>query len=236
MAPWNYPVMLCMEPLIDAVVEGGRAENNELLEQRFDHIFFTESTSVGKIVLEKVARYVTPVTLELGGKSPCIVDKTADIKVAARRIVFGKILNSGQTCVAPDYLIVHPEVKNALFEAMKKELIGMLGEKPLEAEEYPRMVNEKHYERVMGLIKGEEVIVGGYGNPDTLQIAPTILDKVTLESPVMQEEIFGTVVAFTCIFWWRLHQRYDYAFDIFRDGIWWSRRKRNEKLSRKSRI
>ena len=208
MAPWNYPVMLCMEPLIDAVVEGGRAENNELLEQRFDHIFFTESTSVGKIVLEK----------------------------AARRIVFGKILNSGQTCVAPDYLIVHPEVKNALFEAMKKELIGMLGEKPLEAEEYPRMVNEKHYERVMGLIKGEEVIVGGYGNPDTLQIAPTILDKVTLESPVMQEEIFGTVVAFTCIFWWRLHQRYDYAFDIFRDGIWWNRRKRNGKLSRKSRI
>lgn len=208
MAPWNYPMMLCMEPLIDAVVEGGRAENNELLEQRFDHIFFTGSTSVGKIVLEK----------------------------AARRIVFGKILNSGQTCVAPDYLIVHPEVKNALFEAMKKELIGMLGEKPLEAEEYPRMVNEKHYERVMGLIKGEEVIVGGYGNPDTLQIAPTILDKVTLESPVMQEEIFGTVVAFTCIFWWRLHQRYDYAFDIFRDGIWWSRRKRNGKLSRKSRI
>ena len=208
MAPWNYPVMLCMEPLIDAVVEGGRAENNELLEQRFDHIFFTGSTSVGKIVLEKVAR----------------------------RIVFGKILNSGQTCVAPDYLIVHPEVKNALFEAMKKELIGMLGEKPLEAEEYPRMVNEKHYERVMGLIKGEEVIVGCYGNPDTLQIAPTILDKVTLESPVMQEEIFGTVVAFTCIFWWRLHQRYDYAFDIFRDGIWWSRRKRNGKLSRKSRI
>lgn len=181
MAPWNYPVMLCMEPLIDAVVEGGRAENNELLEQRFDHIFFTGSTSVGKIVLENVAR----------------------------RIVFGKILNSGQTCVAPDYLIVHPEVKNTLFEAMKKELIAMLGEKPLEAEEYPRMVNEKHYERVMGLIKGEEV---------------------------MQEEIFGTVVAFTCIFWWRLHQRYDYAFDIFRDGIWWSRRKRNGKLSRKSRI
>ncbi|MDD6193395.1 MAG: aldehyde dehydrogenase, partial [Lachnospiraceae bacterium] len=230
MAPWNYPVMLCMEPLIDAiaagncvilkpsayaphvssvlaemlgeafspeyvaVVEGGRAENNELLEQRFDHIFFTGSTSVGKIVLEKAARYVTPVTLELGGKSPCIVDKTADIKVAARRIVFGKILNSGQTCVAPDYLIVHPEVKHALFEAMKKELVAMLGEKPLEAEEYPRMVNERHYERVMGLIKGEEAVVGGYGNPSTLQIAPTILDKVTLESPVMQEEIFGPVL------------------------------------------
>lgn len=230
MAPWNYPVMLCMEPLINAVaagncvilkpsayaphvssvlaemiascfsteyiavVEGGRAENNELLEQHFDHIFFTGSTSVGKIVLEKAARFVTPVTLELGGKSPCIVDKSADIKLAARRIVFGKILNSGQTCVAPDYLVVHPAIKEALFAAMKRELVMMLGEKPLESEEYPRMVNEKHYERVMGLIKGEQAIVGGYGNQNTLQIAPTILDKVTLESPVMQEEIFGPVL------------------------------------------
>ncbi len=230
MAPWNYPVMLCLEPLINAVaagncvilkpsayaphvstvlaemlgscfspeyvtvVEGGRAENNELLEQRFEHIFFTGSTAVGKVVLEKAARYVTPVTLELGGKSPCIVDRTANIKVAARRIVFGKVLNSGQTCVAPDYLIVHPAVKEALFEAMKQELVAMLGEKPLESKEYPRMVNEKHYERVMGLIKGEQAVVGGYGNPDTLQIAPTILDDVTLDSPVMQEEIFGPVL------------------------------------------
>ncbi len=230
MAPWNYPVLLCLEPLIDAVaagncvilkpsayaphvssvlakligdyflpehitvVEGGRAENNALLEQRFDHIFFTGSTSVGKVVLEKAARYVTPVTLELGGKSPCIVDKTANVKLAARRILFGKILNSGQTCVAPDYLLVHSDVKEALFAAMKKELARMLGDKPLEEEEYPRMVNRKHYERVMGLIKGEHVIVGGYGNPDTLQIAPTILDAVTLDAPVMQEEIFGPVL------------------------------------------
>lgn len=230
MAPWNYPVLLCMEPLINAVaagncvilkpsayaphvsavlaemlgscfkpehiavVEGGRAENNELLEQRFDYIFFTGSTTVGKIVLEKAARYVTPVTLELGGKSPCIVDKTANIKVAARRIVFGKILNSGQTCVAPDYLIVHPAVKEELFAAMKKELITMLGEKPLESEEYPRMVNEKHFARMMGLIEGEDVVVGGYGNPETLQIALTILDNVSLDAPVMQEEIFGPVL------------------------------------------
>lgn len=230
MAPWNYPVLLCMEPLINAVaagncvilkpsayaphvsavlaemlgscfkpehiavVEGGRVENNELLEQRFDYIFFTGSTTVGKIVLEKAARYVTPVTLELGGKSPCIVDQTANIKVAARRIVFGKILNSGQTCVAPDYLIVHPAVKEELFAAMKKELVAMLGEKPLEAEEYPRMVNEKHFTRVMGLIEGENVVVGGYGNQETLQIAPTILDNVRLDAPVMQEEIFGPVL------------------------------------------
>lgn len=230
MAPWNYPVLLCLEPLINAiaagncvilkpsayaphvsailnemlsscfasefvaVVEGGRAENNELLEQRFDHIFFTGSTTVGKIVLEKAARFVTPVTLELGGKSPCIVDKSADIKRAARRIVFGKILNSGQTCVAPDYLLVHPAIKEELFAAMKQELLRMLGEKPLESEEYPRMVNEKHYERVMSLIKGEKVVVGGYGNSDTLQIAPTILDQITLDAPIMQEEIFGPVL------------------------------------------
>ena len=230
MAPWNYPVLLCLEPAIDAiaagncvvikpsayaphvsevlgrliagcfppeyvaVVEGGRAENNELLDQRFDYIFFTGSVAVGKIVLEKAARYVTPVTLELGGKSPCIVDKTADISKAARRIVFGKILNSGQTCVAPDYLLVHREVKQQLFEAMKRELVKMLGEHPLENEDYPRMVNRKHYDRVMNLLKGELAVTGGYGNPDTLQIAPTILDRVSLEAPIMQEEIFGPVL------------------------------------------
>ena len=230
MAPWNYPVLLCLEPVINAitagncvvlkpsayaphvsavlanmiaacfspkyvaVVEGGRAENNELLAQRFDYIFFTGSVSVGKIVLEKAARYLTPVTLELGGKSPCIVDKTANIPVAARRIVFGKILNSGQTCVAPDYLIVHPDVKYQLFEAMRRELVRMLGENPLESEEYPRMVNKKHYLRVMNLLKGELAVVGGYGNPDTLQIAPTILDHVNLDAPIMQEEIFGPVL------------------------------------------
>lgn len=230
MAPWNYPVMLCLEPLINAVaagncvilkpsayaphvsavlakmigtflktehvavVEGGRVENSKLLEQRFDYIFFTGSTTVGKIVLEKAARYVTPVTLELGGKSPCIVDATANIKLAARRIMFGKILNSGQTCVAPDYLIVHPDVKEALFRAMKRELKGMLGSKPLESEEYPCMINRKHYERVMRLIESGNIVVGGYGNQNTLQIAPTIIDGVTLDSPIMREEIFGPVL------------------------------------------
>lgn len=230
MAPWNYPILLCLEPVINAltagncvilkpsayaphvsavlanmmaacfapeyvaVVEGGRAENAALLEQRFDYIFFTGSVAVGKLVLEKAARYLTPVTLELGGKSPCIVDKTANIPVAARRIVFGKILNSGQTCVAPDYLVVHPDVKYELFEAMEQELIRMLGEHPLESEEYPRMINKKHYIRVMNLLKRELAVVGGYGNPDTLQIAPTILDQVSIDAPIMQEEIFGPVL------------------------------------------
>lgn len=230
MAPWNYPVLLCLEPLINAVaagncvilkpsayapnvsstifqmisscfpaeyiavVEGGRAENAALLEQRFDHIFFTGSMSVGKLVLEKAARHLTPVTLELGGKSPCIVDQTANIKLAARRIVFGKLLNSGQTCVAPDYLIVHPDIKEELFHAMKQELTRMLGKSPLESKEYPRMINQKHYDRVIRLLAHEHVVTGGYGNPDTLQIAPTILDRVTLDSPVMKEEIFGPIL------------------------------------------
>lgn len=230
MAPWNYPVLLCLEPLINAVaagncvvlkpsayapevsgvlrnmlaacfptdyiavVEGGRAENEALLEERFDYIFFTGSVSVGKLVLEKAARHLTPVTLELGGKSPCIVDKTANIRLAARRIVFGKILNSGQTCVAPDYLLVHPDVKEALLRAMKREIRKMLGERPLEAEEYPRIVNQKHYDRIMKLIDGEHVVCGGYGDREQLRIAPTILDGVTVDSPVMQEEIFGPVL------------------------------------------
>lgn len=230
MAPWNYPVLLCLEPLINAaaagncvvlkpsayapevsrvlrnmiaacfapeyiaVVEGGREENAALLEERFDYIFFTGSVSVGKLVLEKASRHLTPVTLELGGKSPCIVDKTANIRLAARRIVFGKLLNAGQTCVAPDYLLVHPDVKDALLRAMKREIRRMLGEQPLAAEEYPRIVNERHYDRIMGLTEGEHAVVGGYGNRKTLQIAPTILDGVTPDSPVMQEEIFGPVL------------------------------------------
>lgn len=230
MAPWNYPVLLCLEPLINAVaagncvilkpsayapnvssaihqmisflfppeyiavVEGGREANTSLLEQRFDHIFFTGSISVGKLVLEKASRHLTPVTLELGGKSPCIVDQTANIKLAARRIVFGKLLNSGQTCVAPDYLIVHPDIKNELFYEMKKELTRMLGIAPLKSEEYPRMINQKHYDRVIKLLASGHVVTGGYGNPDTLQIAPTILDQVTLNSPIMKEEIFGPVL------------------------------------------
>lgn len=230
MAPWNYPVLLCMEPLINAVaagncvilkpsayapavsgvlanmiaacfgpeyiavVEGGRKENTALLEQRFDYIFFTGSTNVGKLVLASAARYLTPVTLELGGKSPCIVDRTADIPLAARRIIFGKLLNAGQTCVAPDYVIVHPDVKELLFAAMQQELEKMLGKEPLSSPEYPRMVNRKHYTRVMNLLKGELAVTGGYGNHETLQIAPTILDGVTLDSPVMREEIFGPVL------------------------------------------
>lgn len=230
MAPWNYPVMLCLEPLINAiaagncvilkpsayapqtsavlaklitacfkeeyvaVVEGGRKENKELLDQRFDYIFFTGGVKVGRLVLEKAAKYMTPVTLELGGKSPCIVDETANIKLAARRIVFGKLLNSGQTCVAPDYVLVQEDVKDELITAMKKELVRMLGKRPLDNPEYPKMVNVRHYNRVMNLLKGMPVVVGGYGDAEKLQIAPTILDEVSLNAPIMKEEIFGPVL------------------------------------------
>ena len=230
MAPWNYPVLLCLEPLIDAiaagncvvlkpsayapnvskvlydmltsiypekyvaVIEGGREVNQELLEHRFDYIFFTGGVSVGKLVLEKAAQHVTPVTLELGGKSPCIVDETADINMAAKRIVFGKLLNSGQTCVAPDYVVAQKDIKNALLKAMTKEIVSALGHDPLANQEYPKIINKKHFERLQGLFEGEKIVTGGYVNEETLQIAPTILDDITLESPVMQEEIFGPIL------------------------------------------
>lgn len=230
MAPWNYPFMLCMEPLIGAiaagnccvikpsayapqtsavikkilscifpeefvaVVEGGREENIALLEQKFDYIFFTGSKAVGKIVLEKAAKNLIPVTLELGGKSPCIVDETANLKLAAKRLVFGKYLNSGQTCVAPDYLLVQEDVKDKFLEYLKYWIDRMFGSEPLKNQDYSRIINEKHYERIMKLIEGETIIKGGYGNKERLFIAPTILDNITEKSPIMQEEIFGPVL------------------------------------------
>lgn len=230
MAPWNYPFMLCLDPLIGAiaagnccilkpsaysehvsaviakiirqafppefvaVVEGGRAENQELLEQRFDYIFFTGGVTVGRLVMEKVARYLTPVTLELGGKSPCIVDSTANLKMAAKRLVFGKYLNSGQTCVAPDYLLVQESVKEEFLVYVKHYIRQMFGEAPLKNPDYPRMINEKHYRRVMELLREGQTEIGGYGDEKRLQIAPTVLTGITEKSPVMQEEIFGPVL------------------------------------------
>ena len=230
MAPWNYPFMLCLDPLIGAiaagnccilkpsaysghvsaviakmirqafppefvcVVEGGRAENQELLEQRFDYIFFTGGVTVGRLVMEKAARYLTPVTLELGGKSPCIVDRTANLKMAAKRLVFGKYLNSGQTCVAPDYLLVQEGAKEEFLIYVRHYIREMFGEAPLKNPDYPRMINEKHYHRVMGLLRDEKAEIGGYGDEKRLQIAPTVLTGITEKSPVMQEEIFGPVL------------------------------------------
>lgn len=230
MSPWNYPVLLTLEPLADAlaagntaiikpsayspatsallaellgkvfpeeyvaVVTGGREENAYLLEQKFDYIFFTGSKSVGRLVQEKAARYLTPVTLELGGKSPCIVDKSANIALSARRIVFGKFLNCGQTCVAPDYILCHPAVKEQLIACLKAEIQRQYGNDPLHNPSYGKIISRKHFDRVAGLIDSSKAVCGGETDPDVLKIAPTILDNITWEDKVMGEEIFGPVL------------------------------------------
>lgn len=184
----------CFAPHFISVVQGGRAENEALLEQRFDFIFFTGSVSVGKLVMEKASRHLTPVCLELGGKSPCIVDRTANLKIAARRIVFGKYLNLGQTCVAPDYLFVQDEVKEALLKEIEKCIRKQFGADPLANPNYGKMINEKHFNRVCGLMQKETIRCGGRISCDNLQIEPTVLDNITPSSPIMQEEIFGPVL------------------------------------------
>ncbi len=230
MSPWNYPFLLTVDPLIDAlaagntvvlkpsdyspatsaliqemvadcfppeyvaVVTGGRAENTSLLDQPFDYVFFTGSTTVGKVVLRHCAERLTPATLELGGKSPCIVDETSTIPLAARRIVFGKFLNCGQTCVAPDYILVHEKVKGPFIAAVVREANRQFGAEPLENPNWGRIVNEKHYDRLMGLIDQDKVVMGGYGNRETLQIAPTVLDHVGFDDAIMAEEIFGPLM------------------------------------------
>ena len=230
MSPWNYPLLLTLDPLADAiaagntavvkpsayapatsallakmvgelfppeyvaVVTGGREENAALLEEKFDFIFFTGSQSVGREVLRHAAEHLTPTALELGGKSPCIVDETAKLALAARRIVFGKYLNCGQTCVAPDYILCHRDVKDQLVELICKEVRRQYGEEPLQNPDYGRIVNEKHFNRLLGLIDPAKTVLGGQSSPDTLQIAPTVLDGVTESDPVMGEEIFGPIL------------------------------------------
>lgn len=230
MSPWNYPFMLCMEPLVGAiaagnccvlkpsaysaatsavivklikkvfpsryvtVVEGGRKENAELLDQHFDYIFFTGGVTVGKLVMEKASQNLTPVSLELGGKSPCIIDATADISMAAKRLVFGKFLNSGQTCVAPDYVMVQDTVEKELVNQVRYWIGKMYGTDPLANPDYPKIINEKHFQRILGLIEGQEVVAGGQADSETKQIAPTVLAHVRPDAPIMQEEIFGPVL------------------------------------------
>ncbi|MDY3251023.1 MAG: aldehyde dehydrogenase [Candidatus Choladocola sp.] len=184
----------CFASHFVAVVKGGRAENTELLEQKFDFIFFTGSVSVGKTVMEKASRHLTPVCLELGGKSPCIVDKTANLKMAAKRIVFGKYLNLGQTCVAPDYLFVQEEVREKLLQEIERCITDQFGKNPLENPDYGKIINEKHFNRLCRLMEAETIRVGGRISRETQQIAPTVLEGVTPSSPVMQEEIFGPIL------------------------------------------
>lgn len=230
MSPWNYPFLLAMDPLADAiaagntaivkpsayspatskviekivtecfpseyvaVVTGGRKENASLLEKKFDFVFFTGSQNVGKEVLRHTAETLTPAVLELGGKSPSIVDDTAKLKLAAKRIVFGKYLNCGQTCVAPDYILCHRSVKELFVKEVCDQIKKQYGENPLANPDYGKIINEKHFERVCRLIDRDKVVIGGNIDRNSLQIAPTVMDNVTWEDAVMQEEIFGPVM------------------------------------------
>lgn len=230
MSPWNYPVLLTLEPLVDAlaagntavvkpsayapataealvhllndcfnheyvaVVTGGRAENQALLEEKYDKIFFTGSPMVGRHVLRMASEHLTPVTLELGGKSPCIVEASAKVGLAARRIVFGKLVNCGQTCVAPDYILCDASVHDELVAALKSEVARQYGKRPLENADYGKIVNEKHFDRLLGLIDPAKVVLGGGSDREALRIEPTVLDGVTWDDAVMQEEIFGPIL------------------------------------------
>ena len=230
MSPWNYPFLLTVEPLADAlgggntavlkpsayspktsmviekiiteifpveyvaVVTGGRAENSALLLSKFDFVFFTGSQSVGKEVLRHTAEHLTPAVLELGGKSPCIVEESADIKLSAKRIVFGKYLNCGQTCVAPDYILCHRSVKDELIKEIVFQIKEQFGENPIDNPDYGKIINEKHFERLTGLIDYDKVVAGGNCEREKLKIAPTVMDGVTYDDAVMGEEIFGPIL------------------------------------------
>lgn len=230
MSPWNYPFLLTVSPLADAiaagntaivkpsayspatskvvvkileesfspeyvsVVTGGRAENSALLEQKFDFIFFTGSQNVGKEVLRHAAEHLTPAVLELGGKSPCIVDSSANIALAAKRIVFGKYLNCGQTCVAPDYILCEASVKDEFVSAVISEIKKQYGENPLDNKDFGKIINEKHFARLCGLIDESKVVFGGMRDAETCRIAPTVMDNVTERDAVMGEEIFGPIM------------------------------------------
>lgn len=230
MSPWNYPFLLTIDPLVDAiaagncavvkpsayspatsraierlitecfsseyvsVVTGGRKENTCLLNADFDYIFFTGSKNVGKEVLKATAEKLIPVTLELGGKSPCIVDETANIALAARRIVFGKFINCGQTCVAPDYIYCHKKVKDKLISELKQQIALQYGENPLENTGYGKIISEKHFSRICSLIEFDKVVVGGKCDESMQKIEPTVMDNITWSDSVMQEEIFGPLL------------------------------------------
>ena len=176
-----------------AVVQGNRDVNTALLEQRWDIIFFTGSPALAKTVMTAAAKYLTPVVLELGGKSPCIIDETADLKVTARRLAWGKTLNSGQTCIAPDYILIHKDIKDAFVQAFAEEVKNLHGQDIKADKHYVRMVNDKAFERVAGYIKDAKILFGGTTDASQRFIEPTLIDNPPLDSPVMTEEIFGPV-------------------------------------------
>lgn len=176
------------------VIEGGVAETSELLKERFDYIFFTGSTHVGRIVYEAAAKNLTPVTLELGGKSPCIVDATARMDVTARRICWGKFVNAGQTCVAPDYVLVDRKVKDQLVDALKRTLVEFYGSNPIESPDFGRIVNDRHFQRLSQMLGEGEILHGGQTNQAKRFIAPTLIHNIQAESSLLTEEIFGPIL------------------------------------------
>ena len=184
----------CFSPEHVTVVMGGRSENAALLDQHFDFVFFTGSSTVGREVLRHTAEHLTPAVLELGGKSPCIVDDSANIKLAAKRIVFGKFLNCGQTCVAPDFVLCDARVKDALLSAIQEEIARQYGNVPLQNPHYGKIISEKHFSRLCGLINKDKVVCGGTWDADALRISPTVMADVTFEDAVMAEEIFGPIL------------------------------------------
>lgn len=229
-SPWNYPILLALQPLVGAiaagntaiikpseltphtstileklisehfnpeyikVVLGGVEESSALVKMDFDYIFFTGSTKVGKIIMKSAAEKLTPLTLELGGKSPCIVDESANIEISAKRIVWGKFINAGQTCVAPDYLLVQESVKEELLEYIKQGITQLYGENPQESPDFPRIINDAHFNRLNKLLDNGDVFAGGKVDKESRYIAPTILNNITLEDEIMQDEIFGPIL------------------------------------------
>ncbi|MCY9510732.1 aldehyde dehydrogenase [Paenibacillus larvae] len=182
------------DPGYITVVEGTLETSQALLAEPFDCIFFTGSVAVGKSVMEAASKHLTPVTLELGGKSPCIVHDDADLKKAAKRIIWGKLLNAGQTCVAPDYLYAHASIKEPLINEMKKQIRKLFGQPFDSPEQFPRIINERHFDRIINLMSSGQTIEGGRYDRERLIIEPTLLDQVTWEDPIMKEEIFGPVL------------------------------------------
>lgn len=229
-APWNYPILLALQPLVGAIAAGNTAilkpseltpntsstlekllsesfedeflkvilgsveESSALVKMDFDYIFFTGSTRVGKIIMRDAAERLTPLTLELGGKSPCIVDQTANLEVSAKRIAWGKFVNAGQTCVAPDYLLVEQSVKTEFLDHLKIAINQLYGDNPKESPDFPRIINDAHFDRLVALLNDGDTVVGGESEKESRYIGPTILNNITLEDSIMQDEIFGPIL------------------------------------------